>query len=59
MEDYSREFEENGDFRREWMNKITNEEFKQDFIGHQIRVKIDFYLNVCKLILRKTTQNIM
>ena len=42
MEDYPREFEESGDFRREWMNKITNEEFKQEFIGHQIRVKLIF-----------------
>ena len=50
MEDYPREFADNGDLRREWMNKITNEEFKQEFSGHQIRVNIDFYLNVCKPI---------
>ena len=46
MEDYPRQFEEIGDLRREWMNKVTNEDFKQEFIGHQIRVKIDFHLNV-------------
>lgn len=59
MEDYPRQFEEIGDLRREWMNKVTNEDFKQEFIGHQIRVKIDFHLNVCKPILRQTKQNML
>ena len=42
MEDYPRQFKENGDLRREWMNKVTNEDFKREFIGRQIRVKSIF-----------------
>lgn len=40
MKDYPKQIEDTRDQRRAWMNMVTNEDFKREFTGHQIRVRI-------------------
>ena len=36
-------FEDNQTSKKGWMNKINNEDFRQEYFGHQKRVIISLY----------------
>ena len=46
-------FEESQTSKQGWMNKINNEDFRQEFFGHQKGVIISLYFYKKKYVLKK------